>query len=189
MNNSMRTVTMPRSHQTDALFFLKGMGLLEEVTICGSYGLKINGLLDRDIHDLDLITDHNWYNGNPFRGNPTENDSSHKFSVYGKEILCTKVFVAGCDIDLLYNPSGSKSEMVRLLVDITDNCSENDLHDPSPRELIVRVEDPKVAIRFKQEYMKNDRSEESREKHRMDLESLGVQVKNENKDTEDDLPW
>lgn len=170
----MREVKIERSDHTEALFYLKGAGLLDEITICGSFGLKINGLLDREIHDLDLLTDHDWYGWNPFRGTPTENDSSHKFSVYGKEIKCTKIRAMGCDVDLLYNPSGTKCKKVKLLVDISYGETCELLHNIDSREIIVRVEDPMVAIRFKQEYMKNDRMKESREKHKADLKKMGI---------------
>ena len=170
----MREIKVERTTHIDFLFYLRGLGILDKITICGSYGLKLNGFLDRRCHDLDILTSVDWYHYNPFRLTAMDNEQrSHKFNVGDQKITCTKVKFMDLGVDLLYNTTFNahgKYEEVKLIVD--DNLGEGIEDYPGyNNELIVRVEDPSSAIRFKQQYIKTDNSEESRKKHMADFAS------------------
>ncbi len=130
-----------------------------ETVFCGSFGLVLNGLLDRKVNDLDVITSENyWKWGGFFPDERRENhEGSQKFMVGKDTVLSFKVHLNGIKVDVLYN-EGSKPEYTTADFGM----------------MSIRVETPGSAIRAKKLYIVNDRSNESVVKHLKDLIYMGT---------------
>jgi hypothetical protein len=140
-----------------------------KVTFCGSFGLKINGKIDREVHDIDCITDKDWYAIPPHKYIPKKFSSkddfyqvmaignSAKFYVHGVLIKCFKlVSPQGITIDVMYRPDGVHS-------------SEHEFEGVK-----IKVERPESAIEVKHFYLENFQNMQgctgqSYEKHKQDL--------------------
>lgn len=131
-----------------------------KVTICGSTGLVINDLLHRPIHDVDCITDENWY-GSFFEaigqyGLGTSN--SEKFEVNGVLVCCFKLVAPnGVTVDVMYRADGTKS--TSKMIFSGDTWGD------------VRVEDPGSCLEIKRNYLNLTRTPnpESYAKHKADI--------------------
>lgn len=135
-----------------------------KVTICGSTGLVINDLLHRPIHDVDCITDENYY-GTFFEqigqyGLGTSN--SEKFTVKGVLVCCFKLISPnGITVDVMYRADGTKSSNKMVYSrDSRDTWGD------------VKVEDPDSCLEIKRNYLNLTRTPnpESYAKHKADLE-------------------
>lgn len=136
------------------------------VTFCGSFGLAVNGLLNRSVHDIDCITEQNFFGKPPwgYLGDSWEDyytssaDTSAKFYVDG---VLVKVFKltspSGIKVDVMYRPDIVCREMVKF-------CGER-----------ILVEDPESAIKVKKYYIENWKRMEnctgkSCAKHELDIQ-------------------
>lgn len=132
-----------------------------KVVICGSAGLVINDLLHRPIHDVDCITDENWY-GSFFEAigqYGLGTSSSEKFEVNGVLVCCFKLVAPnGVTVDVMYRADGTKS--TSKMIYSGDTWGD------------VRVEDPKSCLEIKRNYLNLTRTPnpESYAKHKADLE-------------------
>lgn len=162
----------------DCLIFLNAKGILNQMIICGSLGLVLNKVLYRKVEDIDFLTIPDWYGRGDSPVIPYLDDSSgkqsHIFNVAGERITCWKIRLFDTKIDLLHNPRSTVYQDVELTVEGI--------------VMFVKVEDPLVAISFKEKYVVHDKSEESREKHRKDL-SGQFKTPIAVPDTVDDIPF
>lgn len=133
-----------------------------DVVFCGSLGLVLNGLIDRTINDLDILTPDNWYNDNKFFPDERINQqsTSHKFMVGKDEVSCFSLRLNNVKVDVLYNES-KKPEYIVIDFD----------------GIKINVETPESAIDVKKKYILADKSEISIIKHLKDLILLGVDRK------------
>lgn len=135
--------------------------VLEDPTVifCGSLGLYLNELLDRPIHDIDVLTLENYYNRNGFfeKERLEGNSDSHKFMVGIDRVLSFKVNIYDINIDVLYNKNTPPEWEEKMFDGIK-----------------IRVEKPMSAIKAKQLYMQNDKSQYSVVKHLKDLILMDV---------------
>lgn len=137
-----------------------------KVTFCGSFGLAVNGLLNRPVQDIDCITDRCYFGEDPweFLGEEHEkfytisSDTSAKFYVDG---VLVKVFKlnspSGIKVDVMYREDLVSRETVKF-------CGER-----------ILVEDPASAIAVKKYYIENWKRMEnctgqSSLKHEQDIE-------------------
>jgi hypothetical protein len=124
-----------------------------KVVFCGSFGLVLNGLLDREVHDIDVLTFENHYLTNNNK-NDRELGGSGKFMVGGKEVLRFKRNVNGYDIDVLYKDDELK-------------YSEQNFYNK-----IIKVEQPMQAVIAKKQYLESNANHVNKEKHLHDLEII-----------------
>lgn len=133
-----------------------------KVTFCGSFGLVMHNILERPIHDIDCITDTNWY-GKPFwdeigQWGYTQASNSEKFTVNGVLVMVFKLTAPnGIGIDVMYREDGVKSNLAYL-----DGWE-------------IKVEVPESAIDIKQNYLKilgRNSNLESAAKHQADLKYI-----------------
>ena len=167
-----------------------------EVVFCGSLGLVLNDKLHREVKDIDILVNENYYKMGGFFGElrTSEVSESHKFMVGKDTVLSFKlvfpVFDKKIKVDVLYNAT---SEPIKY--------SLINLHD-----LGIKVEKPESAIGAKLGYIEHDLSHDSILKHLKDLIYLEVDKnliisaidnshlsvsKVDKKDNSDglDLPW
>jgi hypothetical protein len=115
-----------------------------KVSFCGSFGLAAHKLLNRPLHDVDCITDENWY-GSFFQeigqyGLSTS--SSEKFTVDGVLVLCFKLTAPnGIGVDVMYRKDGCVSDKVWLE-------GTGSFYDTE-----IRLEKPESAIEVKRNYL------------------------------------
>ncbi len=147
----------------DVLYYLKGRELLNRLTICGSLGLVLNSKLERIVKDVDILTKVDWYGTDHplsnFRDSDVNEPVSHQFILDGIKITCLKVRIFDTKIDILYNPKQTKGEEVELITE-------------GGISIKVRIEDPEVALSFKQKYIVVHKTEESRGKHLNDINMI-----------------
>ena len=127
------------------------------VVFCGSFGLVLNGLLDRPIKDIDVLTFENYF-VSPER----ELGNSGVFDVGNIEVLCFKEHINNITIDTLYR---NDSENIKY--------SNIDFYNIS-----IKVELPQSAILFKKQYIESnkDKSNFNTEKHLKDLEDIKINL-------------
>lgn len=140
-----------------------------KVVFCGSFGLVLNGKLDRPIHDIDCITDDCLY-GSFFEligkyGLGTSN--SEKFVVDGVPVCVFKLTSPnGMGVDVMYRPHGCK-EGKKIW-----------FHEGINPGADIRVEKPESAIEIKKNYLKianRTPNPEAAAKHMADLQFIGDQ--------------
>lgn len=145
-----------------------------KVTFCGSVGLVINNLLHRPIHDVDCITDENWY-GSFFGQYGLRTSNSEKFEVNGVLVRCFKLTAPnGMNVDVMYRVDGCKGKSVYL---------SNDGNQGK-----VRVERPESCLEIKRNYLKlvgRTANPESYAKHTADLEYVEALLKRRQKNSTD----
>ena len=135
-----------------------------EVVFCGSLGLVLNDKLHREVKDIDILVNENYYqNGNFFNEIRVGNLSdSHKFMVGKDEVLSFKlkfpIFDKKVSVDVLYNATSDPIKYSLI-----------NLHD-----LGIKVEKPESAINAKLKYIEHDLSHDSILKHLKDLIYLEV---------------
>jgi hypothetical protein len=130
-----------------------------DVVFCGSLGLYLNDLLDRPIHDIDILTPTNYYNRGGFFEDEriAGNSDSHKFMVGIDRVMSFKLNIYDVNIDVLYNKN-TPPEWEEMKFD----------------GIKIRVEKPMSAIKVKQLYLQNDKSQYSVVKHLKDLILMDV---------------
>ena len=134
-----------------------------EVVFCGSLGLVLNDKLHREVKDIDILVNNNyWKNGDFFNELRTSDISeSHKFMV-GKDIVLSfklefPIFDKKVKVDVLYNEK-NKPKYNKFVLD----------------NLGIKVEEPESAINAKLKYIEHDLSHDSILKHLKDLIYLEV---------------
>lgn len=145
--------------------------LTEKPIYGGSFGLFANGLLDREIHDLDIITNVDYYNSNElfkdlivwdFR----QEGESSKFVRNDHLVKVFKIISPyGINIDFLHVTNDGQST-----IDIKyEKMKFGDLE--------LNIEDPNEAIVAKYSYQSRpELFEEHKEKHRKDLGNMKVTI-------------
>ncbi len=131
-----------------------------DIIFCGSFGLVLNGLLHREVKDLDIITQKNYYGTGDFFGEylvDIECGRSERFMVGKNRVVSFKLLIDGISIDVLYNLDENPTYNVK--------CFDG---------LYINVEEPESAIKAKKGYLQNDRSVYSAIKHLKDLIYLGI---------------
>lgn len=136
-----------------------------DTIFCDSFGLVLNGLLQRYVNDLDILTveDHygvgNFYEEYHMYALRYENKNSHKFMVGKDQVLCFPLnFPNGIKVDVLYNENTKPK------------YREIDFHGTK-----IKIENPESAIDTKLKYIENDKNTESVLKHLKDLIFMGVE--------------
>lgn len=129
-----------------------------KVTFCGSFGLVLNGKLDRPIHDIDCITDVDYYGKSGYDEifqYGVCSSGSEKFYVEGVLVKVFKIYSpSGMGIDVMFRADGVKSE--KRFFEYAE----------------IKVERPESAIHIKENYLKilgSDPNPESYKKHSSDL--------------------
>jgi hypothetical protein len=126
-----------------------------ETVFCGSFGLVLNGLLDREVKDLDVITHKYFLKWSGFFDQFHTNigkSSDHWLTDGIGNVLCFKLLMNEIKVDCMY------------VIEHDTSFNEIDFEG-----VIIRVEDPKSAINAKIGYVENDQSDVSRLKHFADL--------------------
>lgn len=160
------------SNIIDVLLFLHSKEILDNLVICGSLGLYLNDKLSRKINDVDLLEIDCKYGLNP--GNlaqmyTTSCNSSSKFHAGDALIKCWKINIFNTNIDFLFNTKDEiEYDLMELIIPEIKNS------------LIVKVERPDNAYKFKELYVDSIYNDEARLKHKRDLE---------NREEPDDLPY
>jgi len=128
-----------------------------DTIFCGSLGLVLNNKLDREVKDIDLLTDDNYYSKSDFFHDlrVANKSQSHKLMLSENEVSCFKIEMPILNkvisIDALGNLSGTEFDIMEL--DGVD----------------IKVEKPEFAIKAKINYIKADKSNKSVLKHLKDL--------------------
>lgn len=136
-----------------------------ETVFCGSLGLVINGKLERNVKDIDVITDEDHYRENNFFPHdrakviyhPNDEKPSHHFLVGKDTVSCFKLNLNGVKVDVLYN---EKIKPEYTIVDFDG--------------MKIRVENPESAIKVKKLYVTNDKAITGVMKHLKDLILMDV---------------
>ena len=127
----------------------------KRIIFCGSFGLVLNGLISREIHDIDCFTLDNHYGTQPL--NDTEhNFGSGHFMVSNKEIFRFSEKINNINIDIMYrdDPENIKYSIV-------------DFHG-----IQIKVELPASAIQAKKQYLESNKNHINKEKHLSDLNEI-----------------
>jgi len=131
--------------------------LQDEAIFCGSLVLKMHGLLDRLVMDLDVITRTSMY-GTKEGEDLLFRDSSGRFNVDGSEVLCvhggTK---AGIKVDYFYLNDWNKIEHKIEIVDWYDGIK-------------LQVQHIDEVIAAKRAYVRSGIHDYKAAKHERDLE-------------------
>ena len=133
------------------------------IIFCGSIGLVVNGVLDRKVGDIDVITPENYWTGGGFMNNlrvSSVNEHSHQFMLGKDTVLCFKLSVNEVKVDVFYN-NGAKPEFEEIEV-----MGET-----------FKIETPESALKVKLDYVVNDGLQGSAIKHLKDLIIAGVDRK------------
>ncbi len=168
----MRNIVVQRNPSLvplmDVILFLDKLDLLDQVVFCGSISLYLNGWLKRLPNDIDMLTLESWYKvPHPLYmyqelGSKGE-ERSHKFNVGNQQITCTKTNLFGKKIDILHNPELSINDYETVSLELYRN------EDNKCFPVKILLEDPGHAVRFKIQYIKHDKSSDSKEKHIKDI--------------------
>lgn len=144
-----------------------------DIVFCGSFGLVFNGVLDREIGDIDALVFHDYYHGgldnNVFERHA---NSSDIFEVNGHKISCFSMShpeIKGIDADILHMPDGHVPPH-----DIVD------FHGVS-----IKIEKPEGAFVAKKQYTAQPKLH-NKEKHNRDIDKMSDFFSPENID---DLPF
>lgn len=131
-----------------------------DIIFCGSFGLSVNGLINRKIRDLDVITNKKYkqlfelYDIGNFR---TKHESSHIFNFDDEEVIVETMDINGIRVDF-FNVNRNVEYKKFRLQDGT----------------IIKVETPEYAINVKKQYIKLNPNEEVFLKHFADLVNCGI---------------
>lgn len=131
-----------------------------EVVFAGSFGLKLNGKLDRLVGDLDVFTFVNYY-GTEFMDKvlcrlPTEEVPSGFFANMGERVWCVKGRApSGIKVEFMYKSTPLEYDEVEFY------------------GALIKVEKAQHAINAKIEYLKSNRVGTA-EKHKADLKYMNV---------------
>ena len=143
----------------DFLKYISYNNLTSEIIICGSVGLKLNGLLERQSKDIDILTLRDDYRNEIgyfdiiYRTHSVL--SSHRFMIGKDEIKCHKINLFNLNIDVLYSPSTINYDLFEI------------------DGLIFKVEKPERALQVKKLYIEHN-SEEYKQKHINDIDNLDL---------------
>lgn len=127
----------------------------EEITFCGSFGLVFNGYLKRDVSDIDILTNTNFYGNFQFFGELHQGvGNSGRFFVGGQEVFSTKL--------LLPN---------RVIVDCLWKQAPIDFRIHKFNGIELQIENPIAAIEAKKQYLASPQLQ-LRGKHEADLKFM-----------------
>ena len=133
-----------------------------EVVFCGSLSLVLNGLLKRQINDIDiLVNDDYTQKGGFFNKNRLAAENictSHTFFVDDNKIKCFPLIINNVKVDVLYNENSSPV------------YNEFDFDGTK-----ILIEKPEAAINFKKKYILNIDDQLNILKHFKDLILLGIE--------------
>lgn len=127
--------------------------------IAGSVGLVLQGAIQREVHDIDVVTLTDFYHYGGFYNNrrSDKGSNSHKFMNGQDQVRAFNVYFDDLKVDVLYNTTNPpKWKEIEF------------------RGKKIRVEDPQGAINAKIGYVENDTVPESRLKHLADLIEMGI---------------
>jgi len=143
----------------------------ERIIFCGSFGLVLNGLINREIHDIDCFTLDNHYGNMPINMDEHNFGSGH-FFVDDKEIFRYSEIINNYDIDIMYrdDPYNIKYSVI-------------DFYGSS-----IKVENPESAIIAKEQYLESNKNHINKDKHTNDLIEIKRNFHYEEK-ADDDLPF
>jgi hypothetical protein len=146
---------------------LEGRGVF-----AGSFGLKYNGYLDRDIHDIDVFTEESWI-GTAEAESVLNKSSSGSFTVGGINVKSIK---------------GETSN--NILVDYLFKYQKLEYNVVDFYGVQIKIEKPEIAIKAKEDYLKrNSNPISNREKHEVDLRHINQLNSEDIKNFNDDLPF
>lgn len=131
-----------------------------DAVFCGSFGLVLQGLLERKVHDIDILVDKNYYGDGGFYNDIRREVgfTSHSFMLGKDETTCFKLdFPGGIHVDVLHN-ANNKPDFTHIEF----------------FGRMIKVETIDGAIDAKKQYVVNDRSQFSTLKHFRDLILLNV---------------
>lgn len=126
------------------------------IVICGSVGLVLNGVLKREVHDIDILSQDDLHFANSTK---VFNADSERFTVKDEITNCSYIFLNKVKVDVLKN-SGKPPKYAKMYF----------------KGRFLKVENPKYAIRFKKKYILANDNLESVLKHLADLLLLKVPV-------------
>lgn len=141
------------------------------IVFCGSFGLALNGLLNREIKDVDLLTEKNYYMEYGMDGRegnsgefwmPTDNKN--------RQVLVKCFKLKSPDnivIDVLHRLNSKRKEENGFEVEYT----EVDFYGEK-----ILVETPQGAITAKKRYLQSDQLQ-YRDKHIADLEEIEINMR------------
>lgn len=111
--------------------------------ICGSFGLVLNGYLDRQVGDLDVLTPYNCevaiFEGELEKNRSNTEGHSQYFVNDGKKIKCVKTRYGSVKIDLMYN---------REIMD------DAEFFEYNLKSELIKIEEPTGAVKAKLSYIK-----------------------------------
>ena len=135
-----------------------------DVVFCGSFGLVYNGLLQRQVKDLDIITEKDYFRKDAveffFHDRIKKNSTSEKFLVGDTLIKAFCLMLNNTKVDVFY--TGKKISNYEV-VDFDG--------------VKIKVESPEKAIEAKKNYVLTDKYQINILKHLKDLILLGVDRK------------
>lgn len=140
---------------TEVLFKLDNIFGVNKYIICGSTGLCLHGLLNRNPHDLDIITFKDFYSSGTDEFDNTLNRINAISDKFYIEDLLVKVFgleIDGFHVDVMYKNVPTEYKKMNI------------------GNLQYFVENPKFAIEVKKKYVEGLVT--NKEKHYKDLQEL-----------------
>ena len=142
-----------------------------EIIFCGSFGLVYNGVLDRPIGDIDVMTMHDYYHGGWDKDSALEREegSSGTFQIGDHIVVCFKLWLKG-DTDA---PS---ADIFYAHDNYMPSYDVVDFHGVK-----IKIEKPEGAIVAKKRYVASPQLK-NRNKHKSDLNNMSVE-------SMDDLPF
>lgn len=154
---------------------LKINEMFPDSVFCGSLGLVLNGKLNRQVGDLDVITKGDWFNPSPlildnaiggqvefmkeYRIPPgSEENTSHIFMVGKDTVSCWKMKIDDVSVDMMHNR------------DTKPLWEEIDFFNGQK----IKIETSESAIKAKLGYVIHDKLQHSATKHLKDLILMDV---------------
>ena len=135
-----------------------------DVIFCGSLGLVLNNQIERNVKDVDILVNDDFYQKGGFFNDLRQmvNDHhSHKFMVGKDTVTCFSLnFPTNIKVDVLYNET-SPPVSTKMNFDGIE----------------INVETPESAISVKTKYILNDKKPQSMLKHLSDLIEIGIDRK------------
>lgn len=128
-----------------------------DVVFCGSFGLVLNGKLEREVKDIDVLVAKSYYNQGGFFDKLRVSNScadSAIFMVGDEMVRSFKLkFDNDVKVDVLYNESEKVPDFKEIIFD----------------GIKIRVENPEGAINAKLKYVRSDKFPDVAIKHIKDL--------------------
>jgi hypothetical protein len=135
----MSKLVKPKLKQAIKLIQKRFDELKDEVVFCGSVGLFLNGMIDRQPNDIDCITRHNYYGMDGYTH--LNYNGSGKFVVNSKQVECVYGKFGAYHVDFFY---------IRDYITDYSNIREMNFYGTT-----IMVEIPEFALACKQSYVAN----------------------------------